>query len=63
MEQCVRSMRATAGPLLRVTHLGLSRLFGGCPPPGMAADMVMACLEGRQRTVAELLRAGATIPP
>jgi len=36
-------------------------LNGGLPHP-MAVEMVMGCLDGRQRTVSELLRAGATGP-
>ena len=54
-DDCVRSVRATAGPALLALRLG------GLPQP-MAADLVMEGLDGWQRAVAELLRAGATAP-
>jgi len=54
-DHCVRSVRATAGPALLALRLG------GLPQP-MAADLVMEGLDGWQRAVAELLRAGATAP-
>jgi len=61
VEESVRSVRANVAPLLRVVLLWLSTLIGGMPHR-MAADMVTEGLEGRDRAVAELLRAGATVP-
>jgi len=55
VERCVRDMRATAGPMLTVL------LLGGLPPR-IADSMVMGCLDGRERLVAGLLRAGAAVP-
>lgn len=52
--ECVRSVKARAGPLLMVVLLaGLSN--------GMAVNLVMQCMEGWQRVVARLLRAGASV--
>lgn len=55
VEECVLSVRATAGPPLMVL------LLGGLPHRIAYDIIVMRCLSPRHRMVAELLRAGATV--